>query len=219
MALNSTIESEPMSREPSQNQRSLTSDRGPALTALVLAFHFPPIGGGGVQRMVRFVRYAASAGTRLIVVTGPGRSQDRWAPQDDTLVDQVDGAVEIVRVQMPEPEPRGRIGRIGERALGLDSRFEDWWVRESVEVGLALGYRADVILGELVPYPTALAAAQLARELDIPWVADLQDPWALDEMWLYPTFAHRMRDRRRMRNLLRTAAAVVMNTPEAAPGS
>src|SRR5581483_8005410 len=48
------------------------------------------------------------------------------------------------------------------------------------------------------------------------WVAELQDLWALDEMWLYPSALHRLRDRARMRGTLRTAAAVVMNTREAA---
>src|SRR5581483_11474046 len=43
-----------------------------------------------------------------------------------------------------------------------------------------------------------------------------QDPWVFDEMWLYPSALHRARDRRRMRRLLGTAAAVVMNTPESA---
>ena len=57
---------------------------------------------------------------------------------------------------------------------------------------------------------------QIAAALGTPWVADLQDPWALDEMWLYPSAAHRALDRRRMRALLRGADAIVMNTPEAA---
>jgi glycosyltransferase involved in cell wall biosynthesis len=51
--------------------------------------------------------------------------------------------------------------------------------------------------------------------MKIPWVADLQDPWALDEMWLYPTGIHRRRDLRRMRTQLSSASAIVKNTPEA----
>src|SRR5207244_13621932 len=51
--------------------------------------------------------------------------------------------------------------------------------------------------------------------LHVPWVADLQDPWALDEMWHYPSAVHRLADRRRMRRALGDASAVVMNTPEA----
>jgi glycosyltransferase involved in cell wall biosynthesis len=47
-------------------------------------------------------------------------------------------------------------------------------------------------------------------------VADLGDPWALDEMMIYPTGLHRRLELRLMRRVLGTAAAIVMNTPEAA---
>jgi glycosyltransferase involved in cell wall biosynthesis len=49
-----------------------------------------------------------------------------------------------------------------------------------------------------------------------PWVADLGDPWALDEMMMFPTAFHRWRELQRMRHLLGSAAAIVMSTPEAA---
>ena len=65
------------------------------------------------------------------------------------------------------------------------------------------------------PYQTAAAGAQLARDLRKPWVADLGDPWAFDEMIAYPTRLHRGFETRRMRALLGQADAVVMSTPEA----
>ena len=65
------------------------------------------------------------------------------------------------------------------------------------------------------PYASATPGASLARELKRPWVADLGDPWALDEMMAYPSAVHRRLDRGRMRRLLGTAAAIVMSTPEA----
>ena len=45
---------------------------------------------------------------------------------------------------------------------------------------------AKLLYASVVPYDLAEPAARLARELGVPWVADLQDPWALDETWLYP---------------------------------
>jgi hypothetical protein len=47
-------------------------------------------------------------------------------------------------------------------------------------------------------------------------VADLRDPWALDEMRVEPTAFHRRLELRRMREALGSAAAIVMNTDEAA---
>jgi glycosyltransferase involved in cell wall biosynthesis len=55
----------------------------------------------------------------------------------------------------------------------------------------------------------------LSRKLGKPWVADLGDPWALDEMMAYPSALHRRLDERRMARSLGTAAAIVMSTQEA----
>jgi hypothetical protein len=68
----------------------------------------------------------------------------------------------------------------------------------------------------LEPYETATAATAVAARLGIPWIADLQDPWALDEVRVHITRIHTAQDRWRMRRGLRSAAAMVMNTGEAA---
>jgi glycosyltransferase involved in cell wall biosynthesis len=65
------------------------------------------------------------------------------------------------------------------------------------------------------PFESGEAAAKLAGKLQKPWVADLRDPWALDEMAVYPTALHRHLELRRMRRVLGSASAIVMNTPEA----
>jgi glycosyltransferase involved in cell wall biosynthesis len=61
----------------------------------------------------------------------------------------------------------------------------------------------------------AEGVGRAAATLGKPWVADLADPWALDEMRLYPTVWHRRRDLTKMRRRLSTSAAIVMNTSEA----
>jgi glycosyltransferase involved in cell wall biosynthesis len=65
------------------------------------------------------------------------------------------------------------------------------------------------------PYESSEAAARLSEIIGRPWVGDLADPWALDEMMIYPTAAHRASDLRRMRKVLRSAAAIAVSTPEA----
>lgn len=92
--------------------------------------------------------------------------------------------------------------------------FARWWIDGAVELGQAVA--ADVVYASMSPYETATAAARLSARLGRPWVADLRDPWALDEMIVYPTALHRRRELRAMRRVLAGADAVVMNTPEAA---
>jgi glycosyltransferase involved in cell wall biosynthesis len=181
---------------------------------LLVAYYFPPLAGGGVQRTVKFARYLREFEFEPVVVTGPGGAVDRWAPKDATLAEELSG-VEVHRVPGPEPGLSTGWRRRAERLLDLESPFARWWSDGVRRLGRDVGRSVDVVLGELVPYATGEPVARLARELDVPWVADLQDPWALDEMWIYPTAIHRYRDLRRMRRVLGAADAVVMNTREA----
>jgi glycosyltransferase involved in cell wall biosynthesis len=183
---------------------------------LFLAYHFPPLGGGGVQRSVGFVRYLPRFGYAPVVITGTGAAADRWSPSDSSLSQEIDQDVEVWRVPGPEPPVsvpgwRGRAVRV----LGNRSEFEKWWIEGAVELGLRVAGDADAVFGELVPYTTSAAAARLSKELSAPWVADLQDPWVLDEMWLYPSAVHQRRDTMRMQRLLASASSIIMNTPEA----
>jgi len=66
------------------------------------------------------------------------------------------------------------------------------------------------------PFDSGEAGRRVSKRLSIPWVADLRDPWALDEMQIYPTLLHRAAERMRMERLLSTASLIIMNTPEAA---
>jgi glycosyltransferase involved in cell wall biosynthesis len=84
-----------------------------------------------------------------------------------------------------------------------------------VQLGSHVGEDAALIYVWMQPYASAAAGASLSRALGKPWVADLGDPWALDEMMVYPTALHRGMARRNMRALLSSAAAIVMSTPEA----
>ena len=150
-----------------------------------------------------------------MVFTGPGLHGDRWGLDDSTMLTDVTG-VEVVRAGGPVPlSENGLEARIN-RMIGRRGVFVRWWIDSVKRFELAPGQKIDVILGELGPYETSLGVEKLAARLGVPWVADLQDPWALDEMRLYPTALHRLADRKRMRSTLRSAAAVVMNTPEAA---
>ena len=182
------------------------------IRALIVAYHFPPIGGGGVQRASKFARYLPEFGVQPIILTGPGRVDGRWTPHDPTML--ADVPPDAIR-RVTGPVPSGGMLSSVHRGFAVPNAFSKWWIDSIVREGKRIEDPIDVILGELVPYETAYGVERLARELGVPWVADLQDPWALDEMWLYPTGLHRSIDRARMRRTLGTAAAVVMNTPEA----
>ncbi len=183
---------------------------------LFLAYHFPPVGGAGVQRSLHFARHLPAFGYAPVVVTGPGGS-GRWTPVDESLARQVPDGLAVHRV--PEPAQNGARSawrRRGARWVGLPDPFSRWWIDGATAAGVEVGRGTDVILASMSPYESAFAAAQLSAKLGCPWVADLRDPWALDEMQAYPTLLHRRRAVDRMRWALMSASAIVMNTREAA---
>ena len=183
---------------------------------LIVARHFPPIGGAGVHRTVGSVRHLPASGYEPVLVTGPGQQRGRWDAHDPALLARVPAQAEIHRVPGPEPAgPTGAAARLARLSPAPD-RWVSWWIDEAVRLGRDVGAGADVVLTSCAPYETAFAGARLARELGVPWVADLEDPWALDEMRLHPTGLHRAAELRRMRAALASASAIVMAAPEAA---
>jgi glycosyltransferase involved in cell wall biosynthesis len=182
---------------------------------LILARFFPPIGGAGVHRALGSVRHLPSHGITPVVVTGPvpRAPRNRWEPVDADLLARVPATAEVHRLHGPEPDrDLSRLGRLLARRPPLDR----WWIDESARLGARVGGSVDVVLASCAPYDTALAAARVARELGVPWVADLDDPWALDEMRVPASALHRSLDVRRMRRALAGASAIVMSAPEAA---
>jgi hypothetical protein len=183
---------------------------------LVIARFFPPIGGAGVHRTVGSVRHLQEHGYTPVVVTGPGQQRGRWDAHDPELLARIPADVEVHRVRGTEPGGAGGAAARLERLRPGPARWVRWWIDEAVRLGLEVGADADVILTSCAPYETALAGARLSAELGKPWIADLEDPWALDEMRLHPTALHGALDLRQMRRGLATASAVVMAAPEAA---
>ena len=67
---------------------------------LVVAYVFPPVGGGGVQRTHKFVKYLPSFGWQPVVLTPKHAAFDY---QDQTLGDEVDHEVQVYKTFSVEP--------------------------------------------------------------------------------------------------------------------
>ena len=182
---------------------------------LLLTYFFPPIGGAGAQRSAQLARYLPELGYDPVVVTGPGSPDYHWTPVDDAMTAGIPSSVAVHRVPAPEP-PRssGRRER-AERWLRLRSEWQRWWLAGALRAAREVG-EVDLVHATLAPYETADAALAVAWALGKPLLVDLEDPWALDEMRVYPSGLHRRLELRRMRRTLAAADAVVMNTNEAA---
>jgi glycosyltransferase involved in cell wall biosynthesis len=187
----------------------------PTRKVLFLAYYFPPLGGGGVQRSLAFARYLPEHGYKPIVVTGPTGDDVERGPRDESLAPRVGNEAEIVRAAGTEPARSTGLRCRAERWLRIEEGFSHWWVEGAVAAARPHAHGADLVYASMSPFETGRAAARIAAIAGKPWVADLRDPWALDDWLVFPTAPHRRLELRTMRRTLATAAAVVMNTPEA----
>ncbi len=172
---------------------------------LYIGHYFPPLGGAGVQRTVKFVKYLPDTGFQPVVVTGSGSESGWWSPSDESMLDEIPDSVRVYRT------PASNAGDLS--APAAEPRFEA--LRKLCE-GAARDTDAELIFVSMSPFQDARVASSISRQLGIPWVADLRDPWALDEFQVYRSSFHRRADQREMMSALSTASLIVMNTPEAA---
>ena len=181
------------------------------MRALVVAYYFPPKGGAGTQRFAKFCKYLPAHGIDSIVVSVAEAARSAYAPTDDATL-AIGERTEVVRVAVPE---RGSWSRRLRRALRLQLD-DDEWADAALERALAVARerRPDVVVTTLSPYACYRIGEGLQRELGIPWVVDLRDPWALDGWRVYATSWHARHDLAHMRRALTRADFVIANVPE-----
>lgn len=186
---------------------------------LYIAYYFPPIGGGGVQRSLKFVKYLPEYGITPLVLTASPPPASHWAPSDPRLQHQLPASVQIFRTPAIHALQRDCRHEVRLRNwLGLTSPFGLEWRRYALELGsrLCREHRPKAIFVTMSPFEGAEIGARLSARHGLPWIADLRDPWALDEMQVFSSRFHRWLASREMRRHLQSASLIIMNTPEAA---
>jgi glycosyltransferase involved in cell wall biosynthesis len=183
---------------------------------LFIAYYFPPMGGAGVQRVQKFVRYLPAEGFLPIVVAGPVSASGKWSPQDKTLLAEIPDSVRVHRVSGPVPGASSPWRRRWESISSRPNAFSRWWVQSATDLALANADGTSFVLATMPPFENAEVADSVSKQLGIPWVADLRDPWAVDEIQVFPSRLHQKLELRKMETLLAGASLIIMNTPEAA---
>ncbi|MCH7925275.1 MAG: hypothetical protein IIC51_07050, partial [Planctomycetes bacterium] len=197
---------------------------------LVIASAFPPTGGPGVQRTLKFVKYLPQFGWSPVVWT-----LDRCSglPTDETLLSDVPGGVVIHRREgghraMPTlmesiHRTAGKPGLFGAAARRFDRRlrtrhagasFPDEcasWAEASVSpilrVIAELGI--DVLYSTFSPASNHLLAMKVREATGLPWVADFRDLWTDDYRYREPSAPLRSAHRRLEQEFLESADIVI----------
>lgn len=182
---------------------------------LIVTYYFPPSGGPGVQRVLKFVKYLPQFGFEPVVLTV---SDGDYPAIDKSLLDAIPKDTEVIRTRIFEPYdlyrkftgkkagsavdveniPSGKKRRPIERLAEFirstvfipDARIG--WYRYAVPRGLEIirNEGIDIIYSSSPPYTSALIARTLKKKSGKPWVMGLRDPWtgfiSAPERWFLP---------------------------------
>jgi len=182
---------------------------------LFLSYYYPPMGGAGVQRVTKFVKYLPDYGFLPIVVAGTGLRNNKQCLEDQTLQTDVERSPfhRIAASRWELMEHTVTSNKLFRRCV--PSASFNWWTRAAKRTceNVIAREKPDVLYVTVSPFPAAKVMAKIAKRFDIPWVLDIRDPWALDSFIYYPTILHYRLDLQSMRRACQSADAVIMNTP------
>jgi hypothetical protein len=192
---------------------------------LIVTYYFPPSGGPGVQRVLKFVKYLPQFGWEPIVLTVADAD---YPARDESLLNEIPPGTKVHRTKIFEPYrlyrklTRKRAGvpvdvenitlsgaprSLLERIAGLiretffipDARIG--WFPYAVPAGLEIikQEKVDAIYSSSPPYTAAVVARELARRTRLPWIAGFRDPWigfiSSPDRWIFPKAIDRFLER------------------------
>ena len=198
-------------------------------TALFVAYHYPPIRSGGVERTLKFTRYLREFGYRSVVLTttafGRPPKEDgalrAWEPLQTYrfLFNRGAGGQPPPSTARTRFPLAGAIRLLGRRLLVPDAQIT--WAPAAALKALRYLRRhpVDLICTTSPPASAHLVGLFLQRRTGLPWVADFRDSWIYDP--LDPGLAD-MRFRREIERRLEErvvgAADAVIATTEISAG-
>jgi glycosyltransferase involved in cell wall biosynthesis len=171
---------------------------------LFVTYYFPPAGGIGVQRPLRWIRLLPEFGWEPVVLAPDNPD---YPLRDEKLVREIPDGLIVVRAPIREPyrlyrrwlgrrgsgpidtagftrEERKRLpwrDRLAEtiRAAVFIPDARIGWYAPALARGLEAirSLRPDAVLSTAPPYTTHLIARTLARRAGLPWAADFRDSW------------------------------------------
>jgi glycosyltransferase involved in cell wall biosynthesis len=183
---------------------------------LIVAYHFPPLGGIGVQRTLKFAKYLPQFGFEPIVLTVRNRS---IGVLDPTLLEEVPPEAKVIDTFSAEH----RFLRAS-RLIGVSSKWfllpdaYIGWLPFAVRRGEAIIRKEDVdIIFATAPVFTSLLVGHLLkRKTGKPLVLDFRDSWTQNVFETYPTRLHLKLEEKMESLVLRSADHVVTTTAEMA---
>lgn len=168
--------------------------------ALIITYYWPPAGGPGVQRWLKFVKYFRDFGIEPIVYIP---ENPKYPLMDENLASEIPSEIEIIKHPITEPYRFAKLfskkktkqissGIISKKEISAMEKLMLYvrgnffipdarvgWVKPSGKFLSEYISKnpVDVIITTGPPHSLHLIGMQLKKNLGIRWIADFRDPW------------------------------------------
>lgn len=170
---------------------------------LIISYYWPPTGGSGVQRWVKFAKYLPEEGWQPVIYTPENPEQ---LVLDRTLEAEIPKETEVIKTKITEPYALYRkflrksghsdeaveVNPVNAQNKTLAQKAAMWvrgnlfrpdprclWIGPSVRYlkKYLKDHPVDIIVSTGPPQSMHLIGRKLSRATGIPWIADFRDPW------------------------------------------
>jgi glycosyltransferase involved in cell wall biosynthesis len=171
---------------------------------LIITYYWPPSGGAGVQRWLKFVKYLNDFGWEPVVYT-PLNPEIPY--HDETLLSDIPKGTEVIGTKIFEPymlynlltgkqkNTKFQHGFLQNETTKSPSTLEKmaiwirgnlfipdarvFWIQPSVHylIKYLQERPVDLIVSSGPPHSMHLIASKLKKKTNLPWIADFRDPW------------------------------------------
>ena len=169
---------------------------------LIITYYWPPSGGSGVQRWLKFVKFLRQSGWEPVIYT----PENPELPEvDASLEKDIPEGVEIIRRPIWEPyliykrlaglkkgdklgagfvNTKKKPGRLKTLSLWIRGNFlipdpRCFWIKPSTTflIQYLKANPVDAIVSTGPPHSMHRIALNVHRKTQLPWLADFRDPW------------------------------------------
>ena len=172
------------------------------MKVLIITYYWPPAGGSGVQRWLKFVKYLQDFGITPVVYTV---ENPEYPTTDTSLSNEIPDGIDVLKQPIKDPQKivTSLFGKKTQSNFGNypHKGFLTWirgnlfipdpkifWIRPSVSFlkKYLSNNDIDVIISTGPPHSVHLIAKRLKRATNISWIADFRDSWT--ELYYYSDF-------------------------------
>ncbi|MBN1409092.1 MAG: glycosyltransferase [Calditrichaceae bacterium] len=177
-----------------------------AKRCLIISYYFPPVGGGGVQRIVKLIKFLSQSGWDFTILTADNDIVS--LPKDASFLKDIDNRTKVIRIPISRtnvqsnsrytsflPDKSGFLQRWLSAFFYIPDIRKGWLkslhpvLMDEININ-----HYDCVLVTAPPYSLAVYAAQLTDQLSIPVILDMRDPWTTNPYKIHPTPYHHYKD-------------------------